>query len=220
MDVRGACKEAGYASEPFRSRTLTPGAQPEPSGAQPEPSEFRRRISAVRNRVSDYFSFRIMIPAAAACILILIFLLPASAPPPNIALFVNSGGVGVRGGDETTQEYELVPGGVMSTGKYFRIRLELEKPAHLYLVLIGASGRTALLFSGKTGSGVTWIPPDDPYGFRLDTLRGAETLIAAASSDPIDHFEDRLKTLSSADPGVWKKAFPKAGIRTFEFVHE
>jgi hypothetical protein len=101
---------------------------------------------------------------------------------------------GVRG------EMVIRQGEFLHTGDLLKLKLKPNRPAHLYAFLVSSRGEANLLFPEKAGvsarveGGELFLPASNDY-YQLDNQLGKETLLVAASIDPLTDVEDLLAKL-------------------------
>lgn len=228
MDIRAAREEAALVAgrtPRLHSSLLQAIRRAGTTTVKPPRRGWTAAFKAAVSRMMDVRmpDFRMLSgAAAAACLLFIVYQWPISSQEPSFrfSVMVNAGGAMTRGSGEPPLEYEPKAGDAIPTGRYFRVRLDGTASGHAYLIYVKASGEACLLFSGQTGKTETWIPPDDPYGFRLDTRRGHEVLYTMVSQRPLEGIEQQLGRLQDINLKTLKRAFPSAAIRGFDFIHE
>lgn len=97
-------------------------------------------------------------------------------------------------------------GGELFTGDLVRIRVKPNRPAHLYLFFLDSQGNANLLHPAspraptRVEAGELHVPSSGEY-FRLDRHPGRESLLVAASLEPLDEIEEILHRLDEAAAG-------------------
>lgn len=110
---------------------------------------------------------------------------------------------------EPSVEFEERPikdGDVIRSGEGFRVEVETDQDAHVYVVLHHTNGRVRLLFpapgasaSGALEGGKRHTLPSTNQWFPLDEETGMETVFVLASREPIEAMPRLLQSLRDAD---------------------
>lgn len=105
---------------------------------------------------------------------------------------------GVRG------DVQVREGDFLHTGDLLKLKLKSNRPAHLYAFLVDSRGKSSLLFPKKAGAsarvegGELYVPASNDY-YQLDNQLGNESLLLAASIEPLTDVEDLLERLENED---------------------
>lgn len=99
------------------------------------------------------------------------------------------------------QPYNHVDGSPLRSGDAFRVVVEANQPAHVYILLMSSQGEPSVLFpmpemglrNPIPGGEMVAIPDDGT--FELDAVAGEESLQILASAKPLTDIEQRLAAL-------------------------
>lgn len=97
--------------------------------------------------------------------------------------------------------WALGAGGQLRSGEVLVAEVELERPAHIYVINVSASGKAVLLYPDRAyerdallGRGTHRLPParsEYPY-IKLDSEVGTEHLIVVATPQPVANVDHKL----------------------------
>lgn len=183
-----------------------------------------QKIKQIPEIISSLVFHKFMAVAAAACLVLFVAILYQSDSPisVNLAVIGNPAKAPVRmkGIEAPSETFELKPGGVLKSGDYFRIQLNTDKDAYVWVLLYDSSGEVSELFSDKIIAGGVLALPDENSGFQLDTHTGTETLLVLASKEPIEDFDEKMNQLKAAGISEAERIFPQASVQSFSFEHQ
>jgi len=134
----------------------------------------------------------------------------------------------VRGSDgeadpaRVPKTYVLKPEGVLKTGDYFKIKLETNKKAYVYLLLHNDADNTiASIYNGMTEAGKEKLVPQELHGIQLGPYTGEKTIFTIVAPKEIKDFDQKI-ALIPKKPGLdnVRNVFPNAHVGLFLFHHE
>ena len=139
---------------------------------------------------------------------------------------VNTGTVRGSDGDadpsKVPETYVLEPGGMLKTGDYFKVKIQTDKKAYVYLLLHNEGGSTiSSIYSGIAEAGKDEIVPQDLYGIRLGPYTGIKTIFLIVASKEIKNFDQKISLLKE-NPALdnLRRIFPNTHVERFSFHHE
>ena len=190
---------------------------------------FIRKISSV---ISQCLTPKIITAMATACLILATLTLYRSYQTPfkwpvsvTITLIGNPIALSsTRTKGVTTSipgEFEVKVGGVLKTGDFFKIKVETDKDAYVYVVFYDSSEQiSAPLIDDQLTAGRLHLISDGNYGFELDENTGVEIIYALASKEVIEDFDKRVEELKERGIGEISRVFPEASVQSFSFRHE
>jgi len=134
----------------------------------------------------------------------------------------------VRGSDgdadpsRIPETYVLKPGGVLRMGDYFKIKIQTNKKAYVYLLLHNEDGNTiSSIYSGMTEAGKDEIVPQEEYGIQLGPYTGVKTILMIVAKKEIIDFDRKISLIKkNAALDNVRNVFPNTHVELFAFHHE
>jgi hypothetical protein len=220
----------------------------EAEGSRPTAKEARLRAKdlmkpvekwTLRERISSWLpvSRPVPITVAAAVVLAAIILgiytmytphRPSPEMPPAAKLGLIAripAGVVTRGAPHQYTEVQIPDGGVLHTGDMFRIHVELQEEAYVYLLALDSQGNLARLFPEKdfpvkVRPHETRFFPSGRGWLRLDDKTGEEKLVLLISTGTIEGFNKKIEELKRLGIDKIDKIFSEARVQILTFRHD
>ena len=127
--------------------------------------------------------------------------------------------VGYRAGQPEYKEFQVDPGGIMSSGDYFRFQATIDNDAFIYVVFQDSSRSIHFMEKSYINKGTELFLPDGNKWYHLDDNTGIERLYLLASKNQIDDFSNRIDKLKKDGIEAIEKVFPDATVKGFSFEH-
>lgn len=186
-----------------------------------------RRLSGRDGQTRFSLSPRFLAAVATACLAVVLILAGIDRNASTVSIKMTLIGnpdrlpAHMRGAPRPAQgEFELNPGDALASGDYFKIRFEMNRSAHVYVIFHDSTGWIDGFFFGEKEGKRPHLISEGISGFQLDEAAGTETVYLLAAQSPISEFDRKLAALRQEGIDEIESLFPKAAVHSFSFRHQ